>query len=492
MRAIEYIENFKKSISNYDILKRIIKDLMPLRLDRDATEKYYDKYLINDIQYESHLFSLKEWEFEGSNPLNRPEFIVEDSFISQNDACKIREDLLMAIFKDKSFGYLFYFLASERNRKDPTDDSIRYVPDNEEIKDAVKGYIDLYSSYNLIDFLENDFNYNFYNQYNWLYDLDEEWINIFNDAYNLFDNIRVNLNTPDNALKYIKDYEHPVESIKLTIVLFLCDLFIEYKYDLDEKAERKFEIFHRKLKDYHNSTYRSVKESTQTKTTKSEDNNELNWRDRTNNFDCDTIEKVVKSYNDTITQIDILSIIQREFKKEKVKSSWGFDLIDVNQFCELLKEELKSNKLRTTESEINKYKSIIIIEKDKDIELKDKKIELKDEIIKELELKLSKYTNIEKNEKEQEPITKSLTTFQQVLVFYYLFDYLGINFGNSDKSQWIKFIHKFTGKNEQNIKEKLYIDFDTKETKKNLRLIAPLFSALFSKIEEKIKIDSKE
>ena len=684
MRAIEYIENFKKSISNYDVLKRIIEELMPLRLDRDATEKYYNKYLINDIFYEHHLFNLKEWELEGSEHKSRPEFVEENSFISHNDVYKIREDLLKVIINDKSFGYLFYFLASELNRKDVTNNIIICVPNDKTINDAVKGYRDLYSSYNLMDYLEDDINYEFYTESNRNNTIsDEEWINIFSEAYNLFDIIRVNLNTPDKALKIIINYVHPDEEVKRMIVSFLCDLFQDYEFDLDDKAQRKFEIFSDKILNYYVKTYISAENSTITKLSNDVDINDINWQERTSNFDCDTIEKVVKSYDGPILQLQILNEIQIQYKKEKAKNSFSWDIADVNQFCNILKKELKSEKIALIAIDAAKDKAIIksqksIIEEQKNMVLlmetelvkhkeenKEKKpytdirngytinsyinsndlnlraiflaiitffqekeydtldfftdlnqhftksfipqeiynkypstkeegkififclllmidkkksnflilkklkvyfdnelrinftnevnchrkdlnlplidipnlqkegliqntpnksieIEMFNVITAELKLhkellekardneaklhdinrslmeKIKEYeeNNIKDNKKEREkdvePITKSMTTFQQVLVFYYLFDHLGVNFSNSDKSQWINFIHKFTGKNEQNIKEKLYIDFDTKETKKNLRLIAPLFSALFSKIEEKIKKDSQE
>ena len=80
---------------------------------------------------------------------------------------------------------------------------------------------------------------------------------------------------------------------------------------------------------------------------------------------------------------------------------------------------------------------------------------------------------------------------QQVLAFYYLFNELGISFNNSDKTQWARFINTFTGKNFQNIRTELNIDFESKKTQKNLRIVADLFAELFPRIQQKVINDSQ-
>lgn len=84
-----------------------------------------------------------------------------------------------------------------------------------------------------------------------------------------------------------------------------------------------------------------------------------------------------------------------------------------------------------------------------------------------------------------------MTMPQQVLAFYYLFNEMGINFNNSDKTQWARFINTFTGKNFQNIRTELNIDFECKKTQKNLRVVADLFAELFPRIQQKVINDSQ-
>ena len=67
---------------------------------------------------------------------------------------------------------------------------------------------------------------------------------------------------------------------------------------------------------------------------------------------------------------------------------------------------------------------------------------------------------------------------------------LGVNFNNSHKVQWTRFLEKVTGKHIQNIKTELNIDFESTKTKKNLKIVGDLFRELLPKITAKIENDS--
>lgn len=96
----------------------------------------------------------------------------------------------------------------------------------------------------------------------------------------------------------------------------------------------------------------------------------------------------------------------------------------------------------------------------------------------------------EKTDNKQKENT--FTTSQQIFFFHYLLNEIGINFGNSDKSQWIRLIHSFTAKNTQDIKEKLNFNFDDKKTKRDLRIVANHIQELLPQIAIKIKNDTQE
>jgi hypothetical protein len=93
---------------------------------------------------------------------------------------------------------------------------------------------------------------------------------------------------------------------------------------------------------------------------------------------------------------------------------------------------------------------------------------------------------------EENSKKNTFTTAQQVLYFHYLLDEIGINFGNSDKSQWVRFINSFTGKNAQDIKEKLNFNFEDKRTKRDLRIVADYVQELMPAIAIKIRKDIQE
>ena len=83
------------------------------------------------------------------------------------------------------------------------------------------------------------------------------------------------------------------------------------------------------------------------------------------------------------------------------------------------------------------------------------------------------------------------TTSQLALLFHYLFDHLGVTFGNSDKTAWARLIHWITGRNEQNIRKRLSFDFDSRAVKKDLKVVAGYLNELFPAISRRIEKDSQ-
>ena len=83
-----------------------------------------------------------------------------------------------------------------------------------------------------------------------------------------------------------------------------------------------------------------------------------------------------------------------------------------------------------------------------------------------------------------------MTAGQQALFFYYLFNSLGLNFNNSDKSAWVRLIHCVTGKNPDNLKQRLNFKFEDLQTRKDLRYVAGCLKELFPSISSQIDRDS--
>ena len=83
-----------------------------------------------------------------------------------------------------------------------------------------------------------------------------------------------------------------------------------------------------------------------------------------------------------------------------------------------------------------------------------------------------------------------MTAGQQALFFYYLFNSLGLNFHNSDKAAWVRLIHSVTGKNPDNLRDRLNFRFEDLQTRKDLRYVAGCLKELFPSISSQIDRDS--
>ena len=83
----------------------------------------------------------------------------------------------------------------------------------------------------------------------------------------------------------------------------------------------------------------------------------------------------------------------------------------------------------------------------------------------------------------------SATTAQQVLLFYYIFHALGINWSNSYKSDWARLLGWLFGRGEQSIREKLYFKFDDPSTRSNFRILLGHIEPLLPSIATQIRRD---
>ena len=168
------------------------------------------------------------------------------------------------------------------------------------------------------------------------------------------------------------------------------------------------------------------------------------------------------------------------------------DEVNVNLVTE--KDGVKGYKIKSKLDEIECLKSIAQ-QKDEEIKkLNDRMAEKEKEIDQLKEEYQNKMNLLENRVKELSTgiFNKGMTMPQQLLAFYYLFNELGISFNNSDKTQWARFINTFTGKNYQNIRAELNIDFESKRTRKNLRVVSDLFAELFPHIQQKVINDSQK
>lgn len=190
MRAIEYITKSRASIPHIDDIKRVISDLKPLRLDKKATDAYYNSVLSADIRKRNFLLQQELYQSGNAMQQDEPEFKILPNEIPIEYASEVRETLFKVIKEDESFGYLFFLLGTEQNQKHQAE-PIDCIPNPSKIMIAVANCRDSYPHQKLDNYLDDDFNYEQYNMLtsNKVYQ-DDELLDFFNEVYYLYDQIR--------------------------------------------------------------------------------------------------------------------------------------------------------------------------------------------------------------------------------------------------------------------------------------------------------------
>lgn len=130
MRAKDFLKNRKKVMFYYDEVDKIVNDLYDIRLDREATELYYEQILWPEVRFSNWQEEHEEWLntcSEHGFGLEEPEYVKNKWEINIDDAFGIREQLLEVVKDDKSFGYIAYLLSKEDGKK----------PNQQEIEEAI-------------------------------------------------------------------------------------------------------------------------------------------------------------------------------------------------------------------------------------------------------------------------------------------------------------------------------------------------------------------
>lgn len=372
MRAKEYLAYRRNDIYYYDSVSNAIQELYPLRFDRSETEEYFNRYLFADAR---------------SRAENN--FVLREGEVDPSIAVAVRIEMRHVIAEDESFIYAYNIIAEGRNKFsryetmklcELKEENINTI---HEIKEVYRQYREDYPKNVLSDFLLDPHNRDFHNSRNKELRRDKEWwLEAFNRAYALFDEIRTQLHRPYEARFLVMNLALDDEDLRRNVVDIVCCLLEHYDFRMSDERMKKKEI--------------------------------------------------------------LLDLVRE---------------LDMNH-----------NKPLPTPREIEEMKLALAAG--------DREIAVLRETIANLTARL------EGNEEG-----RGMSVGETALTFYYLFDQLGVDFSNSDKTQWARFIHTLTGKSYQRVRNALIIDFDRKTTRKYLRNVASLFAELFPSIEEKIKND---
>ena len=494
MRAKEYLEINKKKIYHYDLVKKSVYDLYPLRNNKRQTEAYFNRYLFADARYRS------DAQYYTSKPPSTI-FNETENEIDKTIAHKVRMEILNVISKDDTFIFAYNIIALGANKYDDNH-PIMTVNLKEEnlntvsyIEDVCKKYKEDYPKASLADYLLDDDNRAiFYNKRCDLLKDEEWWLCAFNKAYEIFDRLRVKISDPFKAQYIVKNIYFNDKVLESTIVGIIKSLIDNYTYDLTDAQKKKFEMLFDNINGYGNDRFKKIDE-TYLANIYDINLDETNWLKSTQMFNYDIIFMWATHEAFSLEQrLHIIELIEKRYLVEREKHPDIF-IYDLSQFFVSLREHVCTNCVgesgegrysQTRSERVEELKeqiqqlNQIINEKSEEIEKLKAGYTLEMQALKETITKLTEETN-----------TRGMTMPQQVLVFYYLFNELGISFNNSDKTQWARFINTFTGKNFQNIRTELNIDFESKKTQKNLRVVSDLFAELFPRIQQKVINDSQ-
>lgn len=494
MRAKEYLEINKKKIYHYDLVKKAVYDLYSLRNNKRQTEAYFNQYLFADARYRSHAQYYAD---------KTPSAIFNESEneIDKTIAHKVRMEILNVISGDDTFVFAYNIIALGANKYDDNH-PIMTVNLKEEnlntvsyIEDVCKKYKEDYPKASLADYLLDDDNRAiFYNKRCDLLKDEEWWLCAFNKAYEIFDRLRVKISDPFKAQYIVKNIYFNDKVLESTIVGIIKSLIDNYTYDLTDAQKKKFEMLSDNINGYGNDRFKKIDE-TYLANIYDINLDETNWLKSTQMFNYDIISMWATHEAFNLEQrLHIIELIEKRYLIEREKHPDIF-IYDLSQFFVSLREHVCSNCVaesgegRYSQTRLERVEELkeqiqqlnqIINEKSEEIE------KLKAGHTPEMQALKDRITLLTTDAK-----TRGMTMPQQVLAFYYLFNELGISFNNSDKTQWARFINTFTGKNFQNIRTELNIDFESRKTQKNLRIVADLFAELFPRIQQKVINDSQ-
>lgn len=192
MRAKEYIEKNQSSINYLNDIKRIIWDLMKLRKDKQGTDLYFNQILSTDIHRQNYLLQKDLYEKNNAMQPVKPQLEKFKNEIPIEKTATIREILFQIIKDDKSFGYLFFILGTEKNSSHKSE-PIDCIPNEKDIFDAINRYRDDYPKELLDDYLDDDLNYAHYDFLisNEIFPDDNSLLlKYFNDLYRIYDELR--------------------------------------------------------------------------------------------------------------------------------------------------------------------------------------------------------------------------------------------------------------------------------------------------------------
>ena len=218
---------------NADLLLDALSGLQPLRGDKAATARYVSQKLSADIRYQQYLLQKDFYERGNALQQEEPKFECYENELPLDAASEVREELFEVIATDASYGYLFYILGTEHNSRHFTE-PIDCIPDEVKIREAIMRQRDAYPQKSLDDYLNDNLNYDFYNQLTdkdyFRNDLDV--LAYFNQIYEIYDHVRLERFSITNVRNYLAR-----QVFSSDLQMYLAYRFMMRLVDEDEETD---------------------------------------------------------------------------------------------------------------------------------------------------------------------------------------------------------------------------------------------------------------
>lgn len=229
MRAKEYIAQNLSSIKHFDVIVKVINDLLPLRKNKEATDLYFNSFLAADIRWQNYLLQKELYDRKNVMQVEEPLLEENKEEVPVEIIFEVRNTLLEVIAKDESFGYLYYLLGTEKNSRYKSE-PIDCIPNKKSIDDAILRYRDDYPKQLLDDYLDDDFNYKQYEFLNNnIFDNEDKILLFFNRAYQIYDEIRCCKHKVSSVNSYCNNLCFKTDKEKYFTIIFVVSLIEEFE-----------------------------------------------------------------------------------------------------------------------------------------------------------------------------------------------------------------------------------------------------------------------
>jgi hypothetical protein len=208
MRAKEYIEINKGKLEFAEQVQAILTHCAKIRTDFSKTIKFYENYL-SSVEKIQHYFE----------KLKLPK-IKKESFWKL-----LREELQQTIRADKSFSYLYQCVSQEK-------DMLQTHISAGEVRECISQQFEDYPKQSIDDSVSNETNKEYFENIRNEFTKSDDILNVFNTAYEIFDNIRLQMYKPIQASYYFKEYQYKSDRHKYFILPLVASYLKNYDYDL--------------------------------------------------------------------------------------------------------------------------------------------------------------------------------------------------------------------------------------------------------------------